>query len=128
MPVELRQIDRDKVVEVKATGTLTVEDYRQFLPEVERLVKQHGPIRILFEMHDFHGWTAGAAWQDFKFGVTHFDDVERLAMVGEKKWQKLMAMLCRPFTKARIRYFDASQAAEARTWITAAKKDDPAPP
>jgi hypothetical protein len=30
-----------------------------------------------------------------------------------------MAVFCRPFTTAKIRYFDRSQADEAETWIEA---------
>ena len=38
-------------------------------------------------------------------------------MVGEKAWQHGMSVFCKPFTKAKIRYFDLSQAAEAESWI-----------
>jgi hypothetical protein len=127
MPIDLHARDDGNVIEVKATGTLTVEDYRRFLPEVEHLIQERGKVRILFEMHDFHGWTAGAAWQDFKFGVAHFHDVERLAMIGEKRWQRHMATLCRPFTKAEIRYFSSTEADEARKWIGAPAGDDASP-
>ena len=68
-------------------GKLSKEDYTAFMPAVERLVSQHGRIRILLQMHDFHGWTAGALWADTKFAAHHFRDIERLAMVGETKWQ-----------------------------------------
>ena len=53
----------------------------------------------------------------FYFDFKHFADIERLAMVGEKKWEEWMAKFCRPFTNAEIRYFDQSQAEEARSWI-----------
>jgi hypothetical protein len=52
--------------------------------------------------------------------LKHFSDIERLAMVGDKKWQHGMATFCKPFTKATVRYFDQAQAAEARTWLTEA--------
>jgi hypothetical protein len=42
-------------------------------------------------------------WEDIKFSVKHFADIERLAMVGDKKWQRGMAAFCKPFTKATIR-------------------------
>ena len=42
-------------------------------------------------MKDFHGWDAGALWEDIKFDLKHFSDIERVAMVGEKKWQKGMS-------------------------------------
>jgi hypothetical protein len=48
-------------------------------------------LRILFIMDDFHGWTAGAMWEDTKFDLKHWKDIERLAIVGETKWEKGMA-------------------------------------
>jgi hypothetical protein len=77
-------------------------------------------LRLLFEMTAFHGWDAGAAWEDFKFGVEHFDDIDRLAMVGEEKWQHGMATFCKPFTRAAIRYFHHADVAEARKWLAEA--------
>lgn len=57
----------------------------------------------MFDMNDVHGWEVSAAWEDFKFGIGHFSDIERLAMVGETRWQEGMARLCKPFTKAGVR-------------------------
>ena len=56
-------------------------------------------------------------WEDIKFDLKHFADIERLAIVGEKRWEQGMAAFCRPFTSAKIRYFDHSRIEEAREWI-----------
>jgi hypothetical protein len=87
------------------------------VPEFERLVRQHGKLRLLFDMAGFHGWEGVALWQDINFDMKYFGDIERLAMVGEAKWQHGMATYCKPFTKATIRYFDHSDAGEARKWL-----------
>ncbi|QDU74562.1 hypothetical protein Pan97_15710 [Bremerella volcania] len=107
-----------KVMEVDVTGKLTKEDYGQLVPATDKLIKEHGKIRILFVMHDFHGWSAGAMWEDTKFGLKHFTHIERLGIVGETKWEHGMAVFCRPFTMAKMHYFDASKIDEARKWIT----------
>jgi hypothetical protein len=60
-----------------------------------------------------------ALWEDIKFDVKHFADIERLALVGESKWEAGMAVFCKPFTTAKIKYFDESKAAEAQEWIRA---------
>jgi hypothetical protein len=86
---------------------------------MEERLKQHGKLRILFVMHDFHGWDAGALWEDVKFDLRHFRDIERLAVVGEAGWEKGMAAFCRPFTTASIRYFDQSEIDKAREWVQA---------
>ena len=69
------------------------------------------------ELHDFRGWTVGALWEDTKFAARHFNDLERLAVVGEKKWEKGLAFFAKPFTTAAVRYFDMTEREKARAWI-----------
>jgi hypothetical protein len=114
---KIELIATDKLLEVRATGKHTKEFYEEFVPTVERMITESGKLRILFIMHDFHGWTAGAMWEDIKFDVKHWNDIERLAIVGESKWEQGMAVFCKPFTKAKIRYFDQTEVDAARAWI-----------
>ena len=117
MPIQLNQEDGGKILVVNVSGKLTKAEYEQLVPEFERLVRQHGKLRLLFDMTGFHGWEAGALWEDIKFDVRHHADIERLAMIGDKKWEHGIAAFCKPFTKATIRYFTHSEFAEARKWL-----------
>jgi hypothetical protein len=117
MAVELREEMGGKVLILNLSGKLAKEDYAHFTPEVERAVKNHGKVRLLVRMHDFHGWTVGAVWEDLKFDLHHFTDIERLALVGETRWEAGMATFCKPFTTAKVQYFDESKADEASAWI-----------
>ena len=119
MPVDLREEAGGKILAVRLSGKLSKQDYERLGPEVERLIKQHKKVRVLCELHDFHGWEAGALWADIKFDLKHFADIERLALVGESRWEQGMAVFCKPFTTAKVRYFDVSKLAEARAWIEA---------
>jgi hypothetical protein len=120
MGIDVMEQDGGKILDVHVTGRLTGADYERFVPEVERLIGQHGKIRVLFDMHGFRGWSAGALWEDIKFDVKHFRDIERLAIVGERRWEAGMAAFCRPFTTATIRYFDRAHADDARRWVARA--------
>jgi hypothetical protein len=113
----LEIISTGKLLHVKAQGKLTKESYETFVPIVEQMIAEHGKLRLLFEMHDFHGWTAGAMWEDLKFDFKHWRDIERLAIVGESKWEKGMAVFCKPFTAATIRYFDHAELPDAENWL-----------
>jgi hypothetical protein len=117
MSIELKHDTVRKFLEVHVSGKLEKADYERFVPAIERLIGEHGRIRILFEMRAFHGWSPGALWEDVKFDVKHFRDIERLAIVGEKKWQQGMAHFCKPFTTAQIRYFERDQVDQAREWL-----------
>ena len=120
MPISFKEETGGKVLVVHVSCTLEKADYVHFVPEFDRLVQQHGHLRVLFDMIDLHGWDVGALWEDTKFAIHHFADIERLAMVGDKRWQHGMATFCKPFTKATIRYFDHADATEARTWLAEA--------
>lgn len=117
MPVEIREEAEGKIFAIKLSGKLTKQDYQHFVPEIERRIQQHGKLRMLVEMHDFHGWKAAALWEDIKFDAKHFADIERLALVGERKWEAGMAAFCKPFTTAKVRYFDVEQYEEAVAWL-----------
>lgn len=103
------------VLGIKASGKLTHADYQQLVPRLEELIQEHGKIRVLFELEDCRGWEVGAAWDDLKFGLKHAGDVERCAVVGEKKWQEWMTKLSRPFFHAR--YFDKAEFEKAWQWL-----------
>ena len=120
MAIELVEDVEAKLLEVRASGKLSKEDYEHFEPAVEGMIDSVGKIRVLFCMHDFHGWDFGAIWEDTKFATKHCRDIEKLAMVGEKAWEKWMATICKPFTMSTIKYFDAGEEQAARKWISSA--------
>jgi len=59
----IKELDDGRLLEVHLTGKLVRKDYEAFSPAVKRLVKKHGKIRMLVEMHAFQGWSAGALWR-----------------------------------------------------------------
>jgi hypothetical protein len=107
----------DNVLGFKMSGKLHDEDYKIFVPLVDNAIAAHGKVRMLALFHDFHGWDIPAMWDDIKFATTHCTKIERIALVGDKTWEKWMTLVCKPFTLAKIKYFDVSQMAAAEQWI-----------
>lgn len=107
----------DKVIGLKLSGKLHDEDYDRFVPIVDQSVEKQGKVRMLIEFHDFHGWSAHALWDDVVFAASHCLDIERIAMIGETSWEKWMAKVCKPFTRATIKYFEHDQADAAKAWV-----------
>ncbi len=112
-------LDRTKnnVVGIKVAGVLHDDDYKEFVPVVDAAIKESGVIRILWLFDGFHGWDPKAMWDDFKFGVQHYTSIERVAVVGQNFGEKLLAKIYRPFTKAKVRYFDQSELVAAWQWL-----------
>ncbi len=118
--IEQLPTDSDKVLGFKMSGKLQDEDYKHFVPLIDAAVAKHGKVRLLAQFHDFHGWDLHALWDDVKFATRHCLDIERIALVGDKAWEKWMAAVCKPFTMAKLRYFDAAELEAARAWLAEA--------
>ena len=115
--VVIQEIANGRIVKIIVSGKLSKASYDFFTPRLDSLVERHGKIRILIEMTRFKGWTLEAAWEDLKLGCKHFNHIERIAIVGDRQWEKAMVGLCRPFARARIRFFDICDVFDANDWI-----------
>jgi len=71
----------------------------------------------MFDLAGFQGWEGSALWECIKFDFKHFADIERIAMVGDARWEHGMAAFCKPFTKAKVQCFDHANIAGARKWL-----------
>ena len=117
MPFHLIEKKDGKILELEVNGKLVDSDFQTLDPAFSKLVKQHGKIRVLVEMLDFHGWKGMALWDEVKFDCKHLSEIERLAVVGDKSWERFLSALCRPFVRTQVRYFDKISIDQARAWL-----------
>jgi hypothetical protein len=120
--IETISTNLPKTLAFKLSGKLHDEDYKTFVPTVESFLATEGKARLFVQFEDFHGWDLHAVWDDTKFAFQHYADLERIAMVGDRRWEKWMAQVCRPFTKATVRYFDVSEVNDAWAWLREGKE------
>ena len=109
---------QDGMVVMTASGRLTKADFDSFVPAFEEIAKRAGPVRMLVELVDFRGWDAAGLWEDLRFDFSHQRDMARVAIVGEKAWERWGTSLSKPFFKAEMRFFDRGEMDEARRWLS----------
>ena len=47
----------------------------------------------------------------------HCTSFDKIALVGDRTWEKWMAAVCKLFTMAKVRYFDAADVDKAWAWL-----------
>ena len=117
MSFVLKEQSDGHVIEMTVSGALTKEAYQEFVPLVEAATHKYGKVRVLLVMMGFHGWDAGVQWEDSGVAIDRFEDIERLAIVGETVWEQGSSMFCRPFTGETIRYLSTVKLDAARSWV-----------
>ena len=102
---------------VRVSGRLTH-------PELAALQRAAGDIlkedktRILVLTESFEGWQRGGAWGDLSFSINFDAQIEKMAIVGDKKWEDLALMFASKGLRSfPIEYFQPADIARARAWL-----------
>ncbi|MGB8737487.1 MAG: STAS/SEC14 domain-containing protein [Rhodomicrobium sp.] len=110
------------VLGIEAIGKVTHEDYKNILiPKAEAMIAK-GPVKLLYVAgEDFEGYELEALWDDSAFGVKHWHDFTRIAVVADQAWLRTAVSLFSPFFPCEVRLFRLQDLAGARAWIAAAQ-------
>ena len=117
LSIGIERVDEHFFLTMKAVGKLTHEDYEMINPMIDSSLAsvKEPKVKVFLDASELDGWELRAAWDDFKLGLKHGNEFEKIAIFGNKKWQELAAKVGSWFITGDIRYFEDS--AEAIAWL-----------
>jgi hypothetical protein len=117
LSIGITRVDDKLFMEMKATGKLTHEDYKTITPMLDSAVKgiDHPNINMLLDATELKGWELRAAWDDFKLGLKHGKEFNKIAIVGHEKWMEYAAKMGSWFIAGQSKQFDDLK--EATDWL-----------
>jgi SpoIIAA-like len=103
---------------LRIRGLLRKSEWDAVLPTE---VRQWGPttrVKVLVILEDFKGWERGADWGDITFFDTYGDQIDKIAIVADAKWEaEILAFAGAGFRRAPVKFFPMSQLTSARAWL-----------
>jgi len=117
LSIGIERFENDFFLSLKAIGKLTHEDYEIITPMIDSALAQvkDPKVNVLMDATELEGWELRAAWDDFKLGLKHNNEFRKIAIYGNKNWQKVSAKLGSWFMSGEIQYFDNLH--DALNWI-----------
>jgi hypothetical protein len=118
--IEAIETGNPGVLAFRLVGEMHDSDYKLLVPAVEAALKKTGgKVRLLADLEDFRGWDLHAAWDDFKFELSHWNDIEKVAVLGDHRSREWVSRMHWPRTKGEVRYFGEREHPAAWTWLRA---------
>ncbi|HUX79177.1 MAG TPA: STAS/SEC14 domain-containing protein, partial [Alphaproteobacteria bacterium] len=85
--IEIIPEEKKKLIHFKCAGAVTHKDYQKVvIPTLEKEISKEGPLRIYCDMREMTKIEGKAIWDDYKFGIHHLKDFDRIATVGYQWW------------------------------------------
>jgi len=104
-------------IKLKITGTLTHKDYELMIPMIENAIKvvKEPKMKFLIDAFEFEGWEPHALWDDLKFSFKNLSSLTKIAVVGNKNWEKYGVKISNWFMVGDMKYFENIN--DAIVWI-----------
>lgn len=115
--IEVLGQSEGKVLGFKAEGTIKPADYDELVPLVEEAIRQQGSVRLLCDLSDFKSESPSAWKADLEFGHDFRKKIEKMAIVGDKRWQEWVADFAAPFYAKEARHFHTDDLVAAWDWL-----------
>jgi len=117
MPAEI-QYDQNGICVMRFSGTLKRSEFGEGQDAMALQIDKGEQPRILAILESFTGWEQGADWNDLDFQLTHGNQIAKIAIVGDPRWEpQALAFAGAGFRRAPVKFFPISQFAEARAWV-----------
>ena len=101
----------------KIVGGITKKQKKQICKVLENKIRESGKIRLLLVFEPHKKMDAESLLFDLNFTLIYSDQIERMAIIGNKVWENTWVALFGLFSHIRTQYFDRSEIKAAWKWI-----------
>jgi SpoIIAA-like len=110
----------DRLLVLRIGGRLNKSELDAVQSEFVASISGAGTVKLLVLLEDFTGWERGDAWGDTDFFFSHRNDFERIAVVGDPRWEaQVLAFTGAGLRKGPVKFFAETGEPEARAWLAA---------
>jgi hypothetical protein len=119
MSAEITNVS-EGIITIRITGKLNHAEFAATQKQAGEIIKQMGKVRLLALLEDFEGTERGGDWGDVSFQVEFDDFIEKIAIVGDPKWEGVTALFTgKGIRRIPIEFFETAALEKARAWIAA---------
>ncbi|NOX27123.1 MAG: STAS/SEC14 domain-containing protein [Gammaproteobacteria bacterium] len=113
LSIGIDRVETDFFLTLRIVGKLTHGDYEKITPLIDSALEgvKSPKVNVFVDALELEGWELRAAWDDLKLGLKHNKDFNKIAILGQKKWQKYLAKIASWFISGEVKYFEEVNAA-----------------
>lgn len=107
LSIGIERDDNNFFLSIKAVGKLTHADYQLMAPPIESALGEvkETHVKALVDATEWDGWELRAAWDDFKLGLKHGNQFDKIAIYGDESPHETLAKIGSWFISGEIKYF-----------------------
>jgi hypothetical protein len=97
-------------------GRLSDAEVAAMHEQLDAAIAASGSVRLLVDLTGLEGVEPAAAWEDLRRSFGKLDAIERMALLGDERWQEWLATASDAVTSVDVRYL-ADRREVAWAWV-----------
>lgn len=116
--LEIIPFEEGNIIGFRLSGKMEDDEFDEIVVRMEGMLKEHKKLRIYAEVEEFKGMSVNTFMKDIHYGLKHWRDIEKEAVVSDKGWIKSWAGFASSLIpNIEVRCFSFEQKDEAKEWI-----------
>ena len=108
------------VVALRITDEITDEEHAQLDALLRQRIAQWQRIRLFIVVKHYRSFSSEEAlYEDLRTVKLHADQIDKMAVVGDRPWKHTWVALFGLFSSIETEYFPKEQSNQAWEWVTA---------
>ena len=112
--LEIIPFEEGNIIGFHLSGKMADDEFDELIGRMEGALKGHKKLRVYAEMVEFKGMSVNTFMKDLHYGLKHWRDIEREAVVSDKGWIRFASKIV-PHIEVRVFYFEESE--KAKEWV-----------
>ena len=104
----------------KVTGKVSLEMEKQLISDIEKVIEEHGKLRVLVFLDKHASWGLKAGIEDLKWALTHIKQIKKIGIMADSNFWKWYVAIDSPFGKMAgvdEKYFKPEEMVAAWEWL-----------
>ena len=108
----------DSLVHARIRDVMRGTDQKMLESVAVELIEKGKKVRLLAVLENFKGWEKGGAGADLGFMMDHYDDIVKMAIVGDERWkEETLLYVGKGLRSTEIEFFPPSSLKQAEEWV-----------
>ena len=117
LSMNISQVDDRLYLSFSAKAKVTHADYKEIIPDINQALDrlEHPKVIVFIDATKLEALELKATCGELRFDPNNVSEIERVAIVGSKRWHEELVKVSNCFKAAQTRYF--SEAVTAEIWL-----------
>ena len=118
--IDYLAISQGNCLAFRVSGKVSLEQEQHWIAELQKVIDEHGRIRIMMILEDGAHWGLQAGIEDLKFALKHSKEFDKIAVISDSqvmRWLVSIDDFFASFLNISEKHFLPQQQAEAWDWL-----------